>query len=64
MIHSYDTTGQTWDNNSKKINKCPVCDGKGLVPSGWRESSGGTWTSAGTALSTCHGCDGKGWVTV
>lgn len=30
--------------------KCPVCDGYGVVP---REEE-----------RTCHGCKGKGWVTV
>ena len=56
MIHSYDTTGQTWDNNKKSASKCPVCDGSGRVH--------GPAESGTQPTQVCHGCDGKGWVVV
>lgn len=35
--------------------KCPVCDGKGTIPS---------CSMCSTLEITCHGCNGIGWVQV
>ena len=58
MIHSYMTTGQTWDNNSKKASKCPVCDGAGVVVIQLLSMPPQNQTVS------CGGCQGKGWVAV
>lgn len=47
--------------------KCPVCDGTGIIkwynrnfsPFGFESTSGQSFIE-----KTCHGCQGKGWVTV
>jgi len=36
---------------------CPVCEGRGTIPTG-------EITTAGTLEKPCHGCPGTGWVTV
>lgn len=42
--------------------KCPVCNGTGLVGESYPNygsSTGGFYTQ-----KTCHGCQGKGWILV
>ncbi len=39
--------------------KCPVCEGKGVIPKDCGCKENGTdWTKP------CHGCLGKGWVEI
>lgn len=38
--------------------KCPVCEGKGRLPTGTSSSTGIPYAAP------CHGCQGKGWVVV
>lgn len=40
--------------------KCPVCEGKGVVPAGFYESCGGYLTNISSI--TCQSCDGTGIV--
>jgi len=35
---------------------CPICKGRGKIPSGY--------VTTGTGTVVCHGCGGKGWVEV
>lgn len=42
------------------IYKCPVCDGKGVVPSGFYNVCGQNWYSFNTKPETCRSCNGKG----
>jgi len=45
--------------------KCPVCDGKGLVPNGYYSAIGvDSWTSASTTPEECKSCDGKGYIII
>ena len=44
--------------------KCPVCNGNGLVPHGFYNQTSGDWSAASTEPEKCHGCEGKGWITV
>lgn len=39
--------------------KCPVCDGRGIVPVGFYISTSDSWTSTGTS-ETCRQCGGAG----
>jgi len=48
---TYITTG--------KPHKCPVCEGSGIVPSGFYLKTGDSWTS-NTTSEKCRACDGKG----
>lgn len=41
--------------------KCPVCDGRGIVPGGFYISTSDSWTSTGTS-ETCRQCGGTGIV--
>ena len=44
-----------------KANRCPVCDGKGIVPAGFYSYGNG---STSTADETCRSCKGTGYVVV
>lgn len=46
-----------------EILKCPVCNGRGIVPGGFYESIGDTWISNG-ATDSCRSCQGKGTIHV
>ena len=38
--------------------KCPVCEGKGVLPDGDDQST------VKNPTKVCHGCEGRGWVEV
>jgi DnaJ-class molecular chaperone len=40
--------------------KCPVCEGRGIVPTGFYNPGVSMTTSGGTALETCRTCGGTG----
>jgi DNA-directed RNA polymerase subunit RPC12/RpoP len=43
--------------------RCPVCDGKGLVPNGFYAAVGvNYWSSSSTTPETCRACGGTGLV--
>lgn len=43
--------------------RCPVCEGKGLVPNGFYLAVGVTeYTTSSMTPETCRSCDGKGIV--
>lgn len=44
--------------------KCPVCNGNGLVSNGFYNQVNGEWASGSTAPEKCRSCNGKGWVEV
>ena len=51
------------------LEKCPVCLGNGLVPSGFysttRQEDGClAWASGSTEPEMCKSCDGKGFIVV
>ena len=47
----------------KTPHKCPVCDGRGLVPDWfYLTQPGGTPTSSGVGDVTCRSCNGSGIV--
>ena len=48
------------------IEKCPVCNGKGIVPNGFYKTVRYEYTSTSTStvLETCRSCLGTGIVTV
>ena len=41
--------------------KCPICEGKGIVPGGFYTATGETWTSDRTT-EICRACSGTGLV--
>jgi hypothetical protein len=41
---------------------CPVCHGRGNVPTGFYRSVGSDTFSSGGGLELCRSCSGKGWV--
>ncbi len=43
-----------------KLYKCPVCDGKGIVPAGFYLSATDIITVGSTAPETCKSCNGAG----
>ncbi len=45
---------------------CPVCNGNGLVSSGFYSRPGTYpfWASSSANPETCRSCNGKGWVEV
>lgn len=42
--------------------RCPVCNGKGLVPNGFYRKTTGAWATADLTPEKCRSCDGKGYV--
>ncbi len=44
--------------------RCPVCNGNGLVPNGFYRQTTGDWTSSSATPEKCRTCDGKGYITV
>ena len=48
------------------VERCPVCNGNGLVDNGFYLSAGntGTWTTSSAEPDTCKSCAGKGYVVV
>ena len=46
-----------------ELNKCPVCDGTGIVPGGFYISTSG-FSTTGTNQETCRSCDGKGFIII
>lgn len=39
--------------------KCPICNGRGIVPGGFYTATGDTWTSSATS-EPCRQCGGNG----
>jgi len=48
------------------LERCPVCNGNGLVSAGFYSHPGDwpEWTTSTTNPETCHSCEGKGWILV
>ena len=46
-----------------KASKCPVCDGRGLVPGGFYNGAGPAAISA-TATEACRSCKGTGYLVL
>jgi len=42
--------------------RCPVCNGNGLVDNGFYRQTSGTWTTTNTAPEKCKSCNGQGIV--
>lgn len=40
--------------------KCPVCNGKGIVPTGFYNSLSGYYISSTTVSEKCRSCNGTG----
>lgn len=48
--------------DGEKAVACPVCYGRGFVPTGFYDSTGLTWVSTTTGNETCRSCSGKGYI--
>ena len=47
------------------VEKCPVCNGRGIVPNGfYLVPEGQGHISSSAAPETCKSCNGKGYITV
>ena len=42
-----------------KPHRCPICDGRGIVPGGFYNATGETWTAT-NAAEPCRACNGIG----
>ena len=40
--------------------RCPVCNGRGLVPGGFYSSTSDVWITGMLATEVCRTCQGKG----
>ena len=40
--------------------RCPVCNGKGIVPNGFYDTTKNVWTSSSIEPITCRSCNGTG----
>lgn len=47
-------------SNKKSPFRCPVCNGKGVVPNGFYTSVGGSWQSTSLSPEKCRTCNGTG----
>lgn len=46
------------------VERCPVCNGNGLVPNGFYTQTTGQWSTTDASVETCRSCAGKGYVVV
>lgn len=46
------------------VERCPVCNGKGIVQNGFYSSVTGYTISTTTAFETCRSCYGKGYIII
>lgn len=44
------------------VDRCPVCNGNGLVSNGFYRQTSGYWSSTSTAPETCRSCNGHGYI--
>lgn len=49
-------------SKSLTTDRCPVCNGSGLVPNGFYMQTSGSWSTNSTAPETCRSCGGTGIV--
>ena len=42
--------------------RCPVCNGNGLVPNGFYNQVSGAWPTTNASPEQCRGCNGSGIV--
>ncbi len=40
--------------------RCPVCNGRGIVPNGWYSTTEQSWTTTSTTPDQCRSCSGTG----
>ena len=46
------------------LEKCPVCNGKGIVPNGFYTTNNNFYYSTTTCGETCRSCYGKGYISI
>lgn len=46
------------------VERCPVCNGNGIVPNGFYAQTIGQWSTTDASAETCRSCAGKGYVVV
>jgi predicted methyltransferase len=44
--------------------RCPICEGTGLVMNGFYDQTSGFWSTTDCSSETCRSCNGKGYVEV
>lgn len=47
---------------TSRLEVCPVCKGKGLVPNGFYAVSAISYTTSSTGPETCRSCGGRGFI--
>lgn len=50
--------------NKKECHCCPVCNGSGMVPNGFYNSTSGIFITSTTTPITCRSCWGKGYIVL
>lgn len=46
----------------RTAHRCPVCGGRGIVPTGFYDTTSGYYTTTTTAPEGCRSCGGRGVV--
>jgi len=46
------------------VEKCPVCEGRGIVSEGFYENTAPGGYTCGTATVTCRSCWGRGYIVI
>ena len=46
------------------LEKCPVCNGKGIVPNGFYTTNNNFYYSTTTCGEICRSCYGKGYISI
>ena len=49
-----------WEKDNSQPHRCPVCNGKGIVPNGFYNSTGETWATTDASPEICRACNGSG----
>jgi DnaJ-class molecular chaperone len=44
--------------------RCPVCEGRGVVPKGFYDETTGQWGANSTEPEICRACNGRGFILV
>ena len=52
------------DRENGKVQRCPICYGKGIVSAGFYSTPGFQWSTTSASPEKCRSCNGMGVVNI